>query len=411
MKNICKVVDGLKAAIILMVVVQLFYVGINILYKLVVYEGMNLGVIIAYRFVFATAFMAPLAFIFERKKRPKMTWTILFQGLICGLFGGTLAQTLYLEMLALTTVTFASALNNLLPAATFVMAIFFGLEKLNWKSAAGKAKTMGTIAGISGAMLLTFYKGPPIPTPSFHVSILHLHHSHVASSHSTSGGNTLLGALCGMGSISSISLWLNVQSKMSERYPCHYTSTTLMSLSASVFSIAFALCTERDWAQWKLGWNIRLLTVAYAGLVASGVNVVVMAWSVRKGGPLFVSVFTPLQLLFLAFLGSFFMDETLHLGSIIGGVLIVSGLYMVLWGKAKEMKKMNWLVPSQTLHVSSSHSLEIIVKSSIHDPKSSGNNNININAYSSLDKDHQEDSSENGNQEIQDVKRTSNIIE
>ncbi|KAI9121848.1 hypothetical protein K1719_007238 [Acacia pycnantha] len=394
MRDIYEVVDGLKPTI-LMVLVQILYVGINILYKLVVVDGMNLRIVIAYRFVFATAFMAPLAFIFERKKRAKMTWTILFQGLLSGLFGGTLAQTMYLATLALTTATFASAMNNLIPAITFVMALFFGLEKLNWKAAAGKAKIIGTLIGIGGAMLLTLYKGAQIPTPSFHVTVLQPLTNHVASSHSSSGGNTLLGALFAMFGILSFSLWLIVSSKMSEKYPCHYSNTTLMNFSASLFSIGFALCTERDWNQWKLGWNIRLLTVAYAGLVPAGVNVVIIAWCVHKRGPLFVTVFNPLLLLFLALVGSFFMAEMLHLGSIIGGVLIVCGLYMVLWGKGKEMKKMNLLdVPSQTLNVSSSPSVEVIVKSSTGDDKSNHNNSINTSNV--VDRDRQ-DSSENGN--------------
>ncbi|KAI9121803.1 hypothetical protein K1719_007193 [Acacia pycnantha] len=386
MRGICEEMDRFKPTIVL-VVVQLLYVGIGILYKLVVYDGMNLRVVIAYRFVFATAFMAPLAFIFERKKRPKMTWTILFQGLLCGLFGGMLAQTLYLETLALTTVTFTSAMTNLTPAATFVMAVFFGMEKLNLKTAGGKAKIIGTLTGISGAMVLTLYKGARIPTNSFHVTLLPPHNSHVASSHyAPSRGHTLLGALCALGNIFSISLWLVVQGKMNQRFPCYYSSTTLMSFAASVFSVGFALCTERDWNQWKLGWNIRLLTVAYAGLVASGFNVVLMAWCVSKGGPLFVSVFIPLQLLFLAFVGSFFLNETLHLGSIIGGVLIVGGLYLVLWGKGKEMKKKDPLAASKTLHVSSSPSVDIIVESS------------NV-----VNGDHQ-GSSENENQAISDGK-------
>ncbi|KAK4263355.1 hypothetical protein QN277_028778 [Acacia crassicarpa] len=111
-----------------------------------------------------------------------------------------------------------------------------------------------------------------------------------------------------------------------------------------------------------------------------------MAWCVSKGGPVFVSVFIPLQLLFLAFVGSFFLNETLHLGSIIGGVLIVGGLYMVLWGKGKEMKKKDLLAASQTLHVSSSPSVDIIVESS------------NV-----VNRDHQ-GSSENENQAISDGK-------
>ena len=51
---------------------------------------------------------------------------------------------------------------------------------------------------------------------------------------------------------------------MSERYPCPYSSTALMSIMASIQILVFSVCTERDLSQWKLGWNIKLLTVAYA---------------------------------------------------------------------------------------------------------------------------------------------------
>jgi len=51
---------------------------------------------------------------------------------------------------------------------------------------------------------------------------------------------------------------------MNERYPTHYSSTTLMSFWASLISTMFAICFERDLSQWRLGWNIRLLIVAYA---------------------------------------------------------------------------------------------------------------------------------------------------
>ena len=51
---------------------------------------------------------------------------------------------------------------------------------------------------------------------------------------------------------------------MSERYPCPYSSTALMSLMGAVLSISFAFCVERDLSQWRLDWNVRLLTVAYA---------------------------------------------------------------------------------------------------------------------------------------------------
>ena len=50
---------------------------------------------------------------------------------------------------------------------------------------------------------------------------------------------------------------------MSECYPCHYSSTALMCMMGSVQAVGFALCVETQWSRWKLGWNIRLLSVAY----------------------------------------------------------------------------------------------------------------------------------------------------
>lgn len=51
---------------------------------------------------------------------------------------------------------------------------------------------------------------------------------------------------------------------MSEEYPCQFSSTALMCVMGAIQAVVFALCMEKDWSQWKLGWNIRLLTVAYS---------------------------------------------------------------------------------------------------------------------------------------------------
>ncbi|XP_054801176.1 WAT1-related protein At1g25270-like [Prosopis cineraria] len=392
--DVCNAVHGLKPAM-LMVVVQIAFAGVNVLYKLAVNDGMNLRVVVAYRFIFATVFIAPLALILERKKRPKMTWKILFQAFLCGLFGGSVAQNLYLEALALTSATFVSAMANLIPAITFIMAVSFRLESLNLRTASGKAKIIGTITGISGAMILTFFKGLEIHTGSFHITLMHHRNGHMASPQSSFGGNTLLGALCAMGSNFSYSLWLIIQTKMSKNYPCHYSSTALMSVTGAIISIAFALCLERDMIQWKLGLNVRLLTAAYSGIIVSGVMVVVMAWCMHMRGPLYVSAFNPLLLVFVAIAGCFMLDEKLHLGSVIGGMLIICGLYVVLWGKRKEMKKMNQLVPSQSLH-------EIIVRSPTEDkhiPHNNNNNDIEL----VRDSDHSsENANENANEEMKD---------
>ncbi|CAL1352682.1 unnamed protein product [Linum trigynum] len=320
-----------------MVVVQVAFAGVNILYKLAANDGMSLKVIVAYRFLFATAFMVPLAVALERKKQPKFRWSILVHAFLCGLFGGSLAQNLYLASLALTSPTFASAMANLVPAITFILAVSFRIERLGLGTVGGKAKLAGTLVGIGGAMLLTFYKGSVLDTWSTHVDLLHSppppHSRHVAADHQNRG----LGALFAVGSCCSYALWLIVQAKMGERYPCPYSATALMCIMGSIQAVVYALCTERDWTQWKLCWNVRLLTVAYSGIVASGLMVTIIAWCVKKRGPLYVSIFNPLMLVCVAVASNLLLNEKLHLGSVLGATLIICGLYWVIWGKGKEM--------------------------------------------------------------------------
>ncbi|KAK8567880.1 hypothetical protein V6N13_105827 [Hibiscus sabdariffa] len=146
---------------------------------------------------------------------------------------------------------------------------------------------------------------------------------------------------------------------MSEKYPCYYSSTALTCLFGAVQSVVYALCVERDMSRWKLGWNIRLLTVAY----------------LIKG--FYTSVFNPLALVLVAIAGSLFLEEKLYLGTIIGSVLIVVGLYVVLWGKGKEMKKkVSQLVPM--ISSPENKGVEVVVTSSLDDNTSTISNDNRV---------------------------------
>ncbi|XP_058751859.1 WAT1-related protein At1g25270-like isoform X2 [Vicia villosa] len=318
MSSICKFIDGVKAAF-LMVVVQIAYAVVSILYKLVAdNNGMSLCVLVAYRYLFASIFMVPLAYFAERKSKPKITAEVLFQAFLCGLFG---------------------------------------LERLNIRTLTGKAKVIGTLMGISGAMILTFYKSTEIHIWSTNVNLLkhHLQPQNVST-------NNIWGSSLALGTCISYSIWLIIQAKMSEKFPWHYTSAALMSVMASIQSIIFALFMERgDWNQWKLGWDIKLFTALFAGVMASGIVWVLIAWCVRIKGPLYASVFNPLFLVLVAIGGSLLLDERLHLGSVIGSLIIVIGLYIVLWGKGRELKKTIEIQPLEiiTTKLQDAKSLEI----------------------------------------------------
>jgi len=58
--------DDVAKAVAAMVGVQVVFAGVNILYKLAVSDGMDMRVLVAYRYLFASAFLAPLAYFIER---------------------------------------------------------------------------------------------------------------------------------------------------------------------------------------------------------------------------------------------------------------------------------------------------------------------------------------------------------
>ncbi|MED6119548.1 hypothetical protein PIB30_117848 [Stylosanthes scabra] len=357
MKGVSNVLSGLRP-VILMVLVQVAFTAVNVFYKLAINDGMSVKVLTAYRLAFGAAFTVPLALFSERNKRPKMTWRVLFMSFLCGLFGGSLFQNLFYGALALTSATYVSAIYNLVPGITFVLAITFGFEKLKLGEAAGKAKVFGTLIGIGGAMVLTFLKGMQINIWPFHVNLLK--NNNPSSQHHHS--NDLLGVVCAIASCFSYASWLIIQAKMTKEYPSHNSSIALMLTAAAIQATVYAFCSERDLSQWKLGWNIRLLASAYSGIVGSGVVFLMIAWCIQMRGPLFASIFNPLMLVLVAVAASLMLDEQLYLGSVIGSVMIVCGLYAVLWGKNKEMKKVAQLVPSEIIQ-QEDQAIQVVVTS------------------------------------------------
>ncbi|XP_058747099.1 WAT1-related protein At1g68170-like isoform X2 [Vicia villosa] len=102
------------------------------------------------------------------------------------------------------------------------------------------------------------------------------------------------------------------------------------------------------------------------------------AWCVRKKGPVYASAFSPLNLLIVAIAASLLLDETLYVGSVIGGVLIVGGLYMVLWAKSKETNFIAQEFERSTEVVVMSKTLDhdLVTEAAIAEPNSRSNSII-----------------------------------
>ena len=72
-ERICNFLNGLRPVLVMLLISVLGAV-LNILYKLVANDGMNLRIFVAYRVIFATVFMVPLAFVVERFNIPSLSF-------------------------------------------------------------------------------------------------------------------------------------------------------------------------------------------------------------------------------------------------------------------------------------------------------------------------------------------------
>ncbi|XP_077250094.1 WAT1-related protein At1g44800-like [Tasmannia lanceolata] len=313
-----------------MVLLQFGYAGMFIISMLCLKRGLSHYVLVVYRHLVATIVMAPFALVLERKVRPKLTLPIFLKITVLGLLEPVIDQNLYYVGMQYTSATFTSAMFNILPAITFVMALIFRLEIVNIKKVQSQAKVVGTLVTVGGAMIMTLYKGP----------ILEMVWSRGRSHHGTSNvaadTNWIKGTIMLLASCSGWSGFFILQSFTLEAYPVELSLTTLICLMGMVQSAAVALVMERNPSAWLIGWDMRLLAPAYTGIVCSGLAYYVQGVVMKERGPVFVTAFNPLCMVIVAILGSLVLGDVIHLGSVIGAIIIVLGLYSVVWGKSKD---------------------------------------------------------------------------
>ncbi|KAK1298087.1 hypothetical protein QJS10_CPB14g00265 [Acorus calamus] len=320
-----------------MFTLQLCYAGFHIVSRAALNMGVSKIVFPVYRNVIAFLLVAPFAYFLEKKDRPPLTFRMLVEFFLLALCGITANQGFYLVGLFYASPTFASAIQNSVPAITFVMAAALRLEQVNLRRRDGVAKVVGTIASIGGATIITLYKGSPL-----------LHHYLPRTLGDLLGGplfvsspdikNWTLGCLYLLGNCFAWSAWMVLQAPILKKYPARLSVTAFTCFFGLIQFLVIAAFVERDTAHWKVHSGVELFTILYAGLVASGISFCLQIWCIDRGGPLFVAVFQPVQTVLVAIMASLILGDQLYSGGIIGAIIIMIGLYSVLWGKSEEKR-------------------------------------------------------------------------
>ncbi|KAK4751018.1 hypothetical protein SAY87_004500 [Trapa incisa] len=337
-----------------MLALQFGYAGFHVVSRAALNMGISKIVFIVYRNVTAFLLLLPFAYFLEKKERPAITLNFLLQFFLLALVGITANQGFYLLGLDNTSPTFASAIQNSVPAITFLMAAILRIEQVRLNRKDGIAKVIGTMFCVAGASVITLYKGPTIysPAPTLQSTIKAylagtslnpffpslLQSSTGLSLGDPRGKNWTLGCLFLIGHCLSWSGWLVLQAPVLKKYPARLSVTSYTCFFGLIQFLIIAAFIERDLHAWLVHSGAEVFSIFYAGVVASGIAFAVQIWCIDRGGPVFVAVYQPVQTLVVAIMASIALGEEFYLGGIIGAVLIIAGLYLVLWGKSEEKR-------------------------------------------------------------------------
>ncbi|TXG49720.1 hypothetical protein EZV62_025595 [Acer yangbiense] len=285
----------------------------SIISKFALNKGMSQHILVVYRHAIAFLVIAPFALIFDRP---------------------TIDQNLYYTGMKYTTATFTAAMSNILPAFAFILAWIFRFETVNIRKIRSQAKILGTIVTVGGAMIITLINGPMLDLPWTKPEDF----NQEASTSSSNVQNPMKGAIMIVVGCVCWAGFIILQANTLKSYPTELSLTALICLMGTIEGTVFALFMEHgnSTSAWAIKFDYALLAAVYSGVICSGIAYYVQGVIMKSKGPVFVTAFNPLSMVIIAIMSSFVLAEIMYLGRIIGAIVIVIGLYLVLWGKSKD---------------------------------------------------------------------------
>ncbi|TVU07648.1 hypothetical protein EJB05_41013 [Eragrostis curvula] len=248
----------------------------------------------------ALALLAPIAFLRERNVRRPATPQLLASFALLGFTGIFGNQLLFLLGLSYTNASYAAAFQPAIPVFTFLLAAIVGVEVINIFTKDGIVKVLGTAYGME----------------TWH-----------------------LGVLCLLGNCFLMGAYLVIQAPVLIKYPASLSLTAYSYSFATLFMLLTGALATNGLHEWVLT-RTEIIAILYAGIIASCVNYAIMTWANKILGPSLVALYNPLQPACSTLLSTIFLGTPIYVGSAIGGVFIIVGLYLVTWARYNEAQRL-----------------------------------------------------------------------
>ncbi|RVW80677.1 WAT1-related protein [Vitis vinifera] len=266
-------------------------------------SGISTLVIVVYEHVLATIVLSLLSFFFEKNKRPPITFKILCYAFLMGL-----------------------------------------LQKAKIQEHQWAGQDMGLGISLGGALALVLWKGPVVVKAMLSISF-------------DTTSDSVLGWIMTIVGVLATSFWKYFGEACDSNIPSRNITNSNDELlwnhpnshSGSLCGLILSLGTS-------VGWRPNPHHLITWGIVVTGLSYYVMTWSIGIKGPVFSASFNPLLVLFSFLLNTFVLVVQpiwavvlmVVVCSIVGAVLVIVGLYLLLWAKANDVEKKDMDVGDST---------------------------------------------------------------
>ncbi|XP_057769399.1 WAT1-related protein At3g28050-like isoform X2 [Salvia miltiorrhiza] len=289
-----------------MVSLQCINVGLNTLFKVAANAGMSRHAFLVYAYAVAALILLPAPFFSRRSGAlPSLNSSILVKFFLLGVVGYG-SQLMGFTGINYGSPTLASAISNLSPAFTFLLAIIFRMEKLTLSSSRSWAKVVGAVVSISGAFVVTFYKGSSIINAPLS--------SPLSLIPSSTRLDWILGSLFLTLEYILSPIWCIFLTHIMKEYPSGLSIMFFYTSSVSVLAAVVGFFLEPDSTKWIIKPNIALVSIICSGVLNGCISNTVDSWLLHLRGPVYVAMFKPLQIAIAAAMGVIILGDTLYLG-------------------------------------------------------------------------------------------------
>ncbi|KAL8162162.1 hypothetical protein V2J09_013651, partial [Rumex salicifolius] len=152
------------------------------------------------------------------------------------------------------TVTIGASIGNLVPIFTFLIAICLRMERLDLRNFTDQIKALGILVAVLGA-------------------------------------------------------FVDVTAKI---YPDEVTIVFFCNLFGTIQSVIVSFFMVKGTSKWQFNYSVEINVIAFSLCVVIST---LLTWCLRKKGPVFVSMFDPLNVALAAFMGFVFPADGIYLGS------------------------------------------------------------------------------------------------